>query len=119
MTNKKSEPRHTAVKLELPLNKEPDFQDKVEEFLTGLRVEQSLIKLRKEQGLTQSQLANILGVTQPFIAKMESGQLTNIELRTLARAVFALNGTLEIRIKPRGASRDNARAAFAQANSNK
>jgi DNA-binding XRE family transcriptional regulator len=102
-------------KLDLPLKKDRAFQAKVEEFLKDLQVEQDLIKLRKDQGLTQSQLAEILNVSQPFIAKMESGQLTNIELRTLARAVLALNGTLEIRIRPNRMARTASVGTAAQA----
>lgn len=92
-------------KLKFPFRNDEDFQACVEEFLSGLQIEQELIKLRKSQGLTQCAVAEMLNVTQPFIAKMESGHLTNIELRTLARAVIALNGRLEIKIRAKAATR--------------
>ena len=95
-----------------PLVEDKGFQGKVEEFLKGLRVEQKLIRLRKEQGLSQNQFAKMLGVSQPFIAKLESGHLTNIELKTLARMVFALNGSLELRIKPNKSKSDPAKKSI-------
>lgn len=119
MSTPKPKKSPAITKLELPLNKNRAFQDKVDEFLKGLCVEQKLIKLRKERELTQSQLAEILNVSQPFIAKLERGQLSNFELRTLVRAVLALNGTLEIHIKPNSDNPPIARVASAQANSRK
>lgn len=85
--------------VEPPLLKDKVFQAKVNEFLKGLEIEQDLIKLRRDRGISQSQLAKILGVSQPLIARLESGVLTNIELKTLARIVLALNGTLKIQVK--------------------
>jgi DNA-binding XRE family transcriptional regulator len=119
MNTKKSKKTPVTAKLELPLKKDKAFQDQVDDFLKGLRVEQKLIELRKDQNLTQSQLAEKLNVSQPFIAKLERGQLNNFELRTLARAVLALNGTLEIHIKSNSEKPPTARAASAQASSRK
>jgi transcriptional regulator with XRE-family HTH domain len=48
--------------------------------------------------VSQAQLAKALGVSQPAIAKLESGRAKNIELRTLVRAVSALGGTVRIQI---------------------
>src|SRR2546421_3398896 len=117
MKAKQARKTRATTRLELPLNKNKEFQARVEEFLKGLRIEQKLIGLRKERELTQSQLADILKVSQPFIAKLERGQLNNFELRTLVRAVLALNGTLEIHIKSSSDKRTAARAASAQASS--
>ena len=99
MTVRNSKASSPVRKLRLPLKQDADFKAAVDEFLKGLRIEQHLIRLRKERELTQSQLAEMIGVTQPLIAKMESGQLTNIELKTLARTVMALNGRLSIQIE--------------------
>ncbi len=54
--------------------------------------------LREARGVSQAQLAKALGVSQPAIAKLESGKAKNIELRTLVRAVSALGGTVRIQI---------------------
>jgi transcriptional regulator with XRE-family HTH domain len=65
-----------------------------------MRLEQDLIALRESKGVSQAQLALALGVSQPAIAKLESGKAKNIELRTLVRAVAALGGTVKIQITP-------------------
>lgn len=82
-----------------------------------MRLEQDLIALRESQGVSQAQLAKALGVSQPAIAKLESGKAKNIELRTLVRAVSALGGTVKITItevakgKSRGVKKRNIRDA--------
>lgn len=76
------------------------FHQQVEETLNAMRLEQDLIALRESQGVSQAQLATALGVSQPAIAKLESGKAKNIELKTLVRAVSALGGTVKIQITP-------------------
>ena len=75
------------------------FEQRVQKRLAELEIEQDLISLREGLGLTQAQLAEIAGVSQPFIAKLESGRAVNLELRTLVRIATALSARLEIGIK--------------------
>lgn len=75
------------------------FEQRVQKRLAELEIEQDLISLREGMGLTQSQLAEIAGVSQPFIAKLESGRAVNLELRTLVRIATALTARLDIRIR--------------------
>jgi transcriptional regulator with XRE-family HTH domain len=49
--------------------------------------------------MTQQQLAVLLGVSQPQIAKLESGRAKNLELRTLYRWATALGAKLSIGIE--------------------
>lgn len=86
-----------------------DFNRRVEELLQAMRLEQDLVALREARGVSQTQLAHTLGVSQPAIAKLESGKSRNIELRTLIRAVHALGGRVKITIE-RGAPRTQKRA---------
>jgi len=46
-----------------------------------------LRKARKEKGLDQSDVAKLLGVSQSFVSKMESGQrrIDIVQLKTFAR----------------------------------
>ena len=67
------------------LSANPSFHQQIEETLSTMRLEQDLIALRESQGVSQTQLAQALGVSQPAIAKLESGKAKNIELRTLKR----------------------------------
>lgn len=89
------------------------FQEKVEEIFKGLNIAQQLINLRKERGLSQTQFAKLLGVSQPLIAKLESRPLNNIELKKLIRIVVALNGTLKLSITPSSINQEKTLVARA------
>lgn len=78
--------------------RDADFKSRVDEELAAMRLEQQLVRLREARGLSQVQLARILGVSQQAVAKIESGRATNLELKTLVKHVLALGGQLEIRI---------------------
>ncbi len=76
------------------------LRQQVDERLNELRLEQELTALREARGLSQRQVAEILGVSQPAIAKIESGKARNLQLKTLVRIVTALGGQLKIEITP-------------------
>jgi len=76
------------------------LSEKVEELVEQIKVEQALVALRRRRGLSQAQLARRAGVSQPVIAKMESGRVKNLTLKTLARTVAAAGGKLTIDIQP-------------------
>ena len=52
-------------------------------------------ELRKEQGLSQSQVADICHVTQPFIARME-GSAHSPQINSLLRVLMPLGYKLQI-----------------------
>jgi transcriptional regulator with XRE-family HTH domain len=57
----------------------------------------SLIRQAREaEGLTQSQLARRLGITQPSVARLEAAG-DNVTLATLQRALNAMGRNLEVR----------------------
>lgn len=59
-----------------------------------------LAELRKSQGITQAELAERLGVSQPNVAKIEAAGKRGaggVHLSTLAGYVEALGGRLEVR----------------------
>ncbi len=64
-----------------------------------MRIEQDLAALRETLRASQAELARHLGVTQPYIAKLESGKVKNLELRTLIRYATALGGRVKIQIE--------------------
>ena len=66
-----------------------------------LMLEQQLADLRKKRGISQAKLAKLIGVSQPVIARIESGGLQNLTVGTIVRTASALGGSVEIRIKPR------------------
>ena len=65
-----------------------------------MEIETGLVELRKARGLSQTELGRRLGVTQPAVAKIESGRVKNLELKTLVKFVAALGGRLKVDILP-------------------
>lgn len=53
-----------------------------------------LYELREKKGLTQVALANKAGITQPYLAQIESGERKNPSLVTLKKLAKALKVTL-------------------------
>ncbi|MCL1984827.1 MAG: helix-turn-helix transcriptional regulator [Betaproteobacteria bacterium] len=59
----------------------------------------ALIRARVEAGFTQAEVAARLGVTQPAVARMESGR--NISLKSVARYAGAIGRPITLEIMPK------------------
>jgi len=55
-----------------------------------------LAEIRKEQDLTQSEVAQIIGITQPNVSRLEKGELDSAALSTIRAYVEALGGSLRM-----------------------
>lgn len=55
-----------------------------------------LAEIRKEQALTQTEVADIIGITQPNVSRLESGALDTAALSTIRAYVEALGGKLRM-----------------------
>jgi predicted XRE-type DNA-binding protein len=86
--------------VETQLAQDTRLREQVEVRLNELRLEQQLAALREARGLSQRQVARLVGVSQPAIAKLESGTVKNLQLKTLVRMVTALGGRLQVEIVP-------------------
>ena len=75
--------------------RDPEFRAAIEELEPAYQV----ARLRIMRGLTQTQLADLVGTKQPSIARLESGKVEP-KLSFLRRVVEALGGRLEVRIAP-------------------
>jgi transcriptional regulator with XRE-family HTH domain len=85
---------------------DPGLRDRVEARVAEMAIEDDLVALRESAGVSQHALAQRLGVSQPAIAKLESGKARNIGIVTLARYAAALGGQLRVVIiKPSAGSR--------------
>ena len=82
-----------------PLLKDRRFRQKIEAVVQRLKVISQIVELREKLGLTQGELAERIGVSQPFIARIENDEASNLSLETLVKIVEALNGEIEIRIR--------------------
>jgi transcriptional regulator with XRE-family HTH domain len=86
----------------------------VHEILDEMRLEQDLAALREKRKLTQRQVAKLIGTSQPYVAKLESGQIKNIGVGTLVKYAQALGGTVSVQIRPRPRVLRAARRAMPQ-----
>lgn len=59
------------------------------------RLSTELLIYRHEKNLTQKQLAEQLGVNQPYLSKIENGE-KNLSIRKIAEITAKLNGDLTI-----------------------
>jgi DNA-binding XRE family transcriptional regulator len=55
-----------------------------------------LAEIRKEQSLTQVEVAKIIGITQPNVSRLEKGELEGAALSTVRAYVEALGGSLRL-----------------------
>ena len=72
----------------------PDAQSRSEAKSQALLQDMPLQDLRRARGLSQKTLADVLGVQQPAIAKME--KRTDMYLSTLRSHIEAMGGELDI-----------------------
>ena len=79
---------------------DPELARAVEERLAEMRIEQELVALREKEGLSQKDFAVRIGATQPYIAKLESGRVQNLGLKTLAKYAAATGTRLTVRFEP-------------------
>ncbi len=68
------------------LNADPDFRAEWERLAPARKLAVELIRYRAEHELSQTTLANQLGVSQPRVAKLESGE-HNPDFDTIAHIV--------------------------------
>lgn len=75
-----------------------EFEKLFQRRLKELDIAQDIIKRRKSLGLSQIKLAQLAGVNQPLISKIESGDFKNFEVRTLIRIATALNARYDFNL---------------------
>ncbi len=73
----------------------PDFVEVVRALEPGYQI----ARLRIQRGLTQAQLADLVGTRQPSIARLESGQ-SHPSLSFLQRVAEVLQARIEVHLVP-------------------
>jgi DNA-binding XRE family transcriptional regulator len=76
-------------------------EERVAAMVQELMLEDQLADLRRRRGVSQAELAKMVGVSQPVIARIESGGVRNLTMGTIVRTAAALGGTVQIRITPK------------------
>ncbi|MGB8698994.1 MAG: helix-turn-helix transcriptional regulator [Thermosynechococcaceae cyanobacterium] len=88
--------------LETLSKKDEELQDMVREASLNARVAQIIYDARTQAGLTQQQLANLIGTKQSVIARLEDADYEGHSLSMLQRIAQALNQRVEIQLMPSG-----------------
>ncbi|TAE55743.1 MAG: XRE family transcriptional regulator [Nostocales cyanobacterium] len=83
------------------IKEDPELQEMVRESSLNAQVSQIIYDARKQAGLTQKQLADLVGTTQSVIARLEDADYEGHSLSMLARIAAALNQKVEIKISPK------------------
>lgn len=95
MNKRKDDLDRTVGKI---LKEDPSFGEKLDRAGEAWDIAFQIIALREKAGLTQKQLANLVGTKQSNIARLESADYTGYTLKTLEKVTKALRSRLEIRI---------------------
>ena len=71
-----------------------------EKTLKDAEIASRIYELRKQAGLTQKQLAELIGTKQPVISRLEEADYSGHSLEMLNRIATALHCRLEVNIIP-------------------
>ena len=82
-----------------------EFRNEYNEIEEQFTIAMEVIALRQKHNLTQKELAERVGTSQPAIARLESGNYRNLSLSFLRRIAEALNAVPEVHIRSREAQR--------------
>ncbi len=66
--------------------------DRTQAYILGYR----LARLREQRGLSQSEVAARMGISQPRVSQLERGEVDQMVVETLNRYVNALGGQLRV-----------------------
>jgi predicted XRE-type DNA-binding protein len=80
------------------LKADKDFARRVDELVSEMKIEQELVALRERRGISQRAAARLIGASQPYVAKLESGRIKNLGVKTLVKYATALGGKLTLKI---------------------
>jgi ribosome-binding protein aMBF1 (putative translation factor) len=78
----------------------PDRLAELEEERAGAEVARRVYELRQKSGMTQAELAKLVGTTASVISRLEDADYTGHSLSMLRRIAAALDRRVEIRFVP-------------------
>lgn len=79
---------------------DPEVRREYEALEPEFRLIRSILLLRNQMSISQKQLAELVGIKQPAISRLERGD-SNFTINTLRKVADALNADLYISLKPR------------------
>ncbi len=84
-----------------------ELRQMIAEETVNAEVARLIYKVRKTAGLTQAELAELIGSKQPVIARLEDADYEGHSLTMLQRIAIALNQRLEINFVPAKGQQEN------------
>ncbi len=76
--------------------KDTEFKTHYQEERQALKVAMRIVELREEKGLSQQQLAKLMGTSQQAISRIESGEYDGFTLKTLEKIAEATGMRVKI-----------------------
>jgi DNA-binding XRE family transcriptional regulator len=80
----------------------PEQRERVAERVKDIKIGMLIAELREEHGMTQQEVANKLGISQPGVSQMEAGE--EIQLSTLRELVGTMGGEVILHMPNRDIS---------------
>jgi len=94
------------------IKNDPDRRASLEVERVNAEVAQTIYDLRQEKGLSQRELADLIGTTQSVISRLEDADYEGHSLTMLSRIARALNKSLEVRMSEKDPSMVTTRYVF-------
>jgi DNA-binding XRE family transcriptional regulator len=79
---------------------DPDFESEVAAEIENCRISRQVYDLRKEAGLSQEALADLVGTSRSVIARLEAADYEGHSMAMLRRIAEALHKRVEVRFLP-------------------
>jgi DNA-binding XRE family transcriptional regulator len=76
--------------------KDPEFKVHYQEERQALKLAMKIAELREKKGLSQQQLAKLMGTSQQAISRIESGEYEGFTLKTLEKIAEATGMRVKI-----------------------
>jgi len=76
--------------------KDPEFKAHYQEDRQSLKLAMKIVELREKKGLSQQQLAKLMGTSQQAISRIESGEYEGFTLKTLEKIAEATGMRVKI-----------------------
>ena len=92
--------RNAAKILDRVTGKDPELREMIVEEALNAKVARMIYEARTRAGLTQAELAELIGTTQSVIARLEDADYEGHSLSMLQRIAEALGQRLEVSFTP-------------------
>jgi transcriptional regulator with XRE-family HTH domain len=76
--------------------KDPEFKAHYQEERQALKLAMKIAQLREKKGLSQQQMAKLMGTSQQTISRIESGEYEGFTLKTLEKIAAATDTKVQI-----------------------